>query len=110
VYHPYPAVLGEDGVGTTGFAAFDGQSEEPLDGRGVFVDMNRNGYHDYRESITEAWQRLGLLREGERFTREAYVECVSRAARALAQEGLLHSRVAKHYTEEAQTKELPLER
>jgi hypothetical protein len=60
--------------------------------------------------VTEAWQRLGLLREGERFTREAYGNCVSRAARALAQEGLLHSRVAKHYTEEAQTKELPLER
>jgi hypothetical protein len=110
VYHPYPAVLGEDGVGTTGFAAFDGQSEEPLDGRGMFVDMNRNGYHDYRESVTEAWQRLGLLREGERFTREAYGNCVSRAARALAQEGLLHSRVAKLYGEEAQTKELPLER
>lgn len=110
VYYPYPAALGKDGVGTTGFAAFDGKSEEPLDGRGVFVDMNRNGYHDYRESVTEAWRRLGLLREGEAFTREAYVTCVSRAAKALEAEGLLAPKMAALYREEAQRAELPLER
>ena len=42
LYYPYPPSRGESGVGWTGFAAFDGQSLEPLDGRGVFVDMNLN--------------------------------------------------------------------
>lgn len=109
VYHPYPAVLGDRGVGTTGFAAFDGKSEEPLDGRGVFVDMNRNGYHDYRETLSQAWARLGLVKEGERVTRERYVSCVSDAAKQLEQDGFLTSAVRRMYEEEARERPLPVE-
>ncbi len=69
LYYPYPPSRGENGVGWTGFASFDGQSLEPLDGRGVFVDMNLNRYLDHRESVDQAWHRLGLLTPGEKFSR-----------------------------------------
>ena len=44
---------------TTFMAAFTGGAElEPLDGRKIFVDMNGNGVWDFRETPSEAWQRL----------------------------------------------------
>src|SRR5712692_1433419 len=60
VYYPT-----EPTSGTTSFAAFTGQGLEPLDNKKVFVDMNRNGVWDYRETPSQAWQRLGLLRPGD---------------------------------------------
>ena len=64
-YYPFPPPEGR--AGYTGFAAFDGRSEEPFDGRAIqsegdyphiavatFADMNHNGFRDYRESVTQA--------------------------------------------------------
>ena len=76
VYFPFP----DSAAGTTSFAAFTGDGLEPLDGRKVFVDMNRNGVWDYRETPTQAWRRLGLLQKHEELTRDTYVACVQRAA------------------------------
>jgi hypothetical protein len=109
VYYPYPSVLGTRGVGSTGFAAFDGSSEEPLDGRGVFVDMNRNGYHDYRETVEQAWRRLGLLQSGESFNRERYLSCVDQAVRHLEQDGFLTKATAQLYRDEARQQDLPID-
>jgi hypothetical protein len=63
-YYIFPPQLepGRRGGQETAFAAFDGTNLEPLDGRGVFVDMNGNGVRDKRETVTQAWQRLGLLK------------------------------------------------
>ncbi len=107
VYYPYPPSLGGRGVGTTGFAAFDGTSLEPLDGRGVFVDMNRNRYPDYRETATQAWRRLGLLEPGVPFGRTAYVDCVRASVRELREEQLITEDRAASYLEEAAQAELP---
>ena len=76
-------------AGTTAFAAFTGKGLEPLDQQKVFVDMNRNGVWDERETPEQAWRRLGLLAANEAFTRERYVACVEKAARALAADGFL---------------------
>ncbi len=65
VSFPYPSST----AATTPFAAFTGEGLEPLDGNKVFVDMNRNGFWDYRETPTSAWRRLGLLGKGETLTR-----------------------------------------
>ena len=46
----------------------------------VFVDMNRTGIWDFRETPTQAWQRLGLLNQGEALTPAAYVSCVQTTA------------------------------
>ncbi len=97
VYYPYPLSLGERGAGSTAFAAFDDKSLETLDGRGVFVDMNRNGYHDYRESVTEAWQRLDLLKPGEKFSRDKYVNCVKAVVAQLSNDNFITQKVANHY-------------
>lgn len=108
VYHIFPEVL-EDSLRSsqeTAFAAFDGINLEPLDGLGKFVDMNGNGVRDRRETVEQAWRRLGLLRREQSFTRPKYVDCVTQAAKALAGDGLLPARVVHHYTRKA--RETPL--
>ncbi|MBI2821899.1 MAG: hypothetical protein HYX74_06715 [Acidobacteria bacterium] len=107
VYYPYPPSLGPGGAGSTSFASFDEKSLEPVDGRGVFVDMNLNRCHDYRETVTQAWRRLGLLQPQESFSRARYVDCIKAAASRLRKENLVTEKVAESYVREAAGKELP---
>jgi hypothetical protein len=102
IYFPYP----DSTSGTTSFAAFTGEGLEPLDGKKVFVDMNRNGVWDYRETPTQAWRRLGLLEKTEQLTRDKYVSCVQRAAEQLRKEGFFSDRTAAWYVEQAKLAEL----
>jgi hypothetical protein len=102
VYFPYP----ESTSGTTSFAAFTGEGIEPLDAKHVFVDMNRNGVWDYRETPTQAWRRLGLLSKNENLTREKYVACVQRAAEHLRTEGFFSEATVAFYLEQAKTVDL----
>jgi hypothetical protein len=102
VYYPYPNTTS----GTTAYAPFSGDGLEPLDRGNVFIDMNRNGVWDYREDVSAAWRRLGLLRAGETLTRPAYVACVQRAVDALRQDGFFSDRIAQAYVEQARTIEL----
>jgi hypothetical protein len=97
VYYSYP----ESTSGATAFAAFDGRGIEPLDGKKVFVDMNRNGVWDYRETPTEAWRRLGLLQKNETLTTDKYVACVQRAAGQLRRDGFFSDGTAAAYMERA---------
>jgi hypothetical protein len=85
----------------TAFAAFDGTNLEPLDGHGGFVDMNHNGMRDRRETIREAWARLGLIKPGEPFERRAYVACVANSAAKLVSEGFLPPGVIGWYVKRA---------
>lgn len=93
IYYSYP----ESTSGTTAFAAFTGRGLEPLDGKKVFVDMNRNGVWDYRESPSEAWRRLGLLQPGETLTSDRYVACVERSANQLRDDGFFSPKTAAEY-------------
>ncbi|MBI1873963.1 MAG: hypothetical protein HYS05_08755 [Acidobacteria bacterium] len=102
VYFPYP----ESTSGTTSFAAFTGAGLEPLDGRKVFVDMNRNGVWDYRETPTEAWRRLGLLQKNDDLTRDRYAVCVRRAADELRKGGFFPDRTAAWYVDQANSTDL----
>jgi hypothetical protein len=102
VYFSYP----ESTSGTTSFAAFTGAGIEPLDGKKVFVDMNRNGVWDYRETPTQAWRRLGLLRNNEELTREKYVACVQGAAERLRKDGFFSDKTAADYVQRAKTTDL----
>ncbi len=101
VYFSYPTST----AGTTSFAAFTGEGLEPLDEAKVFVDMNRNGVWDQRETVQQAWQRLGLLGPGEGFTRDRYVSCVQSSARALVADGLLSEANATWYVNQARQAE-----
>ncbi len=98
VYYPTEATSGE-----TSFAAFTGQGIEPLDRKHVFVDMNRNGVWDFRETPTAAWQRLGLLQKGEELTRERYQACVKASAEQLQKDGFLTEKTVQWYIEQAKT-------
>jgi alpha/beta hydrolase family protein len=102
IYFSYP----ESTSGTTSFAAFTGEGLEPLDAKKGFVDMNRNGVWDSRETPTQAWRRLGLLQKTEELTREKYVACVQRAAGQLRQEGFFSDKTAASYVDQAKTVEL----
>ena len=102
VYFSYP----DSTSGTTSFAAFSGDGIEPLDGKKVFVDMNRNGVWDYRETPTAAWRRLGLLRSDEALTRERYVRCVRDAAERLRADGFFSDKTAQSYVDQAKTADL----
>jgi hypothetical protein len=102
VYYSFP----EDGPArfadqTTTFAPFDEAGLEPLDQRGLLVDMNENGVRDERESVETAWRRLGLLGPEEPFTPGRYAACVEEAAASLAEARLLPWRVVEHYRLEA---------
>jgi hypothetical protein len=103
IYFAYPPQLdpGRRGGQETAFAVFDGTNLEPLDGRGVYVDMNGNGVRDKRESLTQAWQRLGLLKPGQSMTLAAYQNCVKNVAAKLVKQGLLLAKVGEYYVEKA---------
>jgi alpha/beta hydrolase family protein len=102
VYFSYP----ESTSGTTSFAAFTGEGLEPLDGKKTFVDMNRNGVWDYRETPTQAWRRLGLLQKTEELTHEKYVGCVQNAAEQLRKDGFFSDETAARYVDQAKTADL----
>lgn len=118
VYHLFPPSAGPAGQGTTGFAAFDGNGLEPFDGRGPektgednwfynYVDMNRNNYRDFRETMTQAWRRLGLIKHNETFSRDKYVACVQKSVDTLVAEKFILPRTARFYVEQAKTESFP---
>lgn len=102
VYFPYP----NSTAGSTSFAAFTGEGLEPLDGDNVFVDMNRNGVRDFRESPSQAWRRLGLLQKGEELTRPKYAACVKAAADKLRADGFFSEKTVQWYVEQSQKVDL----
>lgn len=102
VFYPYPKM----GAGTTAFAAFTGEGVEPLDETNVFVDMNRNAVWDFRETSSQAWQRLGLLNPGEHLTRERYVQCIREAATRLQKDGFFSQATVDKYVQQAQVEDL----
>jgi hypothetical protein len=102
VFYPYP----QNGSGTTAFAAFTGEGVEPLDEQSVFVDMNRNGVWDFRETPTLAWRRLGLIGPKEELTRERFVRCIRDAAARLRDDGFFSEVTASRYVRQAQTQSL----
>jgi len=91
VYHAGPAEFpGPAGTQRTAFAAFDGMSPEPVSSTTrEFVDMNGNGVQDTRETVEEAWRRLGLLPAGRSFDPQLYAACVADATGRLIQQRLL---------------------
>jgi len=108
VYFVYPPQVdpGRRGGQETAFAGFDGTNLEPLDGRGTFVDMNGNGTRDKRETLAQAWQRLGLLKAGQKVSASVYQNCVKNAASKLVKQGLLPAKVGEYYVEKAAKKRL----
>ena len=105
VYYAWPAWHNSwSGEGLTGFAAFDGKSMEPFDGDVRFVDMNFDGKRDKRETVTEAWRRLGLLKPNETFNQDRYVACVQAAVAKLQKDKFITDKFAQEYIQEAKTK------
>ena len=102
VYYNYPETLS----GATAFAAFTGKGIEPLNAKNVWVDMNRNGVWDYRETPTEAWHRMGLLQRTDTLTREKYIGCVQSAADALRKEGFFSDKAVESYVSRAKAADL----
>ena len=68
--------------------------------------MNRNGVWDRRESLQQAWLRLGLLKPGEQLTREKYVACVQQSADQLRKDGFFSEKTATEYIEAAKKSDL----
>ena len=101
IFYPYP-IAGS----TTSFAGFTGTGVEPLDAQENFVDMNRNGVWDYRETPSQAWRRLGLIGEKEDLTRRMYVECIRTSAEKLEKEGFLTKQTVSRYIEQAEKQDL----
>jgi len=73
----------------------------------MYVDMNHNGKRDNRETVTQAWRRLGLLKSGENFDRGKYLTCVQNAAMKLRKEGIFTDSTVRDYVDEANKAELP---
>jgi len=110
-YFPFPPTRGNNSgsAGNTSFASYDGAGLEPLDGQLMYVDMNKNGRRDTRETITQAWRRLGLLSQTEPFTREKYVACVQQASAKLRDEKFFTDETVRIYADESANVQLPKE-
>ena len=108
-YFAFPPTRGNNSAsaGQTSFASYDGSGLEPLDGQLMYVDMNKNGRRDKRETVTQAWRRLGLLTQAEPFSRAKFVACVQDAIAKLRNENLVTDEIVRLYAEEARTTELP---
>lgn len=92
--------------GTTRFEAFDGSSNEPeIPGPpGSFLDMNGNKKRDARETVTAAWQRLGLVGKGEAVDLQRYSTCLANASRRLIEQRLLPRGSDGWYQQQAEKK------
>ena len=108
-YFPFPPLRGNNSgsAGVTSFAAFDGAGLEPLDGQLMYVDMNRNGRRDQRETVTQAWRRLGLIAGDATFDRNRFVTCVQDASAKLRKENLLTDETVRQYVDDARKADLP---
>ncbi len=102
-YYYMPEKLGRTRNGTfaTGFAPYDGKGLEPLDGRGLLVDMNGDGIRDRRETLEQAWVRLKLLKPAEKLTHSKYVTCVRSASAKLVKQGFLPAKTGEYYNKAA---------
>jgi hypothetical protein len=69
--------------------------------------MNRNGYRDFKETMTQAWRRLGLIKPTETFNRAAYTTCVQKAVDKLLADRLITAKTAEFYKEDAATTRFP---
>ncbi len=117
-HYQFPPSRGMNGVGDTAFAPFDGQGVEPLDGRSLaggeewfqqiaFADMNHNGSRDERETVTQAWRRIGLLSRSETFSKARYESCVDATVDRLVAERFLTEPVARAYRQRTRDKPVP---
>jgi hypothetical protein len=104
----FPGPIGNSRRGTqlTDWAPFDGVNLEPLDARGALVDMNGDGKRDRRETVTDAWRRLGLLKAGESFDRGRYVACVTAVSKKLVAAQLLPQEMATYYVAQSKQESL----
>lgn len=89
-------------------ADYDKAWLEPLDSRGYFLDMNKNGVRDTRDSIAQAWRRrmaggekYGTLGFNETLTHARYVSCVTAVATDLAKQHLLSEVAPADYIKKA---------
>jgi hypothetical protein len=122
VFHIYGSSPND--VGSTQYKPFNTTGElilEPFDARGGFieegsdahnyshgfVDMNHNNVRDFVETVTEAWQRVGLLQPNETFNRERYVQCVRQSANKLIEEKFFLDRTLDKYMQRSRVIELP---
>ena len=106
-YYAFPTMRGPESATLTSFAPYDGGGLEPLDGRLMYVDMNRDGRRDNRETVTQAWRRLGLLGPKEIFSRDKYMACVGKAAANLRNERFFTESTVREYDDEAGKAQLP---
>lgn len=101
--------LANAGAGSIVLAEYTGSGMEPLypgPGNQAFVDMNRNGVWDERETIAEAWVRMGLLKRGESLTREKYTACTQAAVDVLRKDRLISEKTAAELVAAARTDDL----
>jgi hypothetical protein len=99
---PLGALFAPGGGPRSQFAAFDGASAEPADAvTGEHIDMNANGVADQRETVTEAWRRLGLIAPGATVRPLVHRLCVARAALRMFRQGLLPARAVAWYVANA---------
>jgi hypothetical protein len=86
---------------STGYAAYDGSSLEPVNAGGQLVDVNNNGVRDTMPTMTQAWRSLGLLGQNQQLTKGVYVSCVQQSVNKLTSEHLLSQSVADWYVQTA---------
>ena len=93
------------GATATAYAAFDGKSLEPVNGRGNLIDVNGNGYRDTMPTIDQAWVDRGLILAGQKVDASKYAACIENSTRSLAERRLISQASADWY--KAQAKNYP---
>ncbi|HEX5405189.1 MAG TPA: hypothetical protein VFX16_23150 [Pseudonocardiaceae bacterium] len=99
--YPWPAPAGASS--RTGYVPFDGTAAEPVNSQGTLADVNGDGVRDTMPSVTQEWQRLGLVHGRQAVTRQAFVSCVQHDVGSLVADRLLTPATAATYVTQAES-------
>jgi hypothetical protein len=97
----YSAPAPTGAASSTGYAAYDGSSLEPINAGGALVDVNGDGIRNKMPTMEQAWHQLGLLAPWQQLTKNAYVSCVQQSVNMLTGKHLLTQAVANWYVSQA---------
>jgi hypothetical protein len=99
--YPWPTPAGA--ASETGYVPFDGTTAEVVNSQGALVDVNGDGVRDAMPSITQEWQRLGLVRGHQQVTRQVFVSCVRHDVSSLVADRLLTPATAAAYVTQSES-------
>lgn len=85
----YPWAFPNGAASATGYVGYDGTALEPVDARGVWLDVNHDGRRDAIPTMAQVWHQRHLATHGVHVTDADMVTCTRAATATLVRQRLL---------------------